>query len=153
MQLANRSLMAIMWLIYLSTSGAAASTTKEVRDLYTRFYNAQNARNLDETGAQIIDSPDFLWVSDGKSIWSRKAALERMKGFQEAEIWRVEPDLQRARVIEVSETAAYMHLTLDLVIGAAAKPDRISFLVSALCVKTAQGWKIAALFTTTAKPE
>jgi hypothetical protein len=152
MRLAVRSLLLLMWLALFSTGGSAADITGEVRDLYLRFVTAQNARNLDEAGAQFSDSPDFLWVSDGKSFWGRKATLERMKGFQEAEVWRVEPDLQGARVIEVSDNTAYLHLTLDLVIGAAAKPDRISFLVSALCVKTGQGWKIAALFTTTAKP-
>lgn len=153
MRLAVRSLILLMWLALFPTIGSAADTASEVRALYLRFADAQNVRNLDEAGAQFIDTADFLWVSDGKSFWGRKAVLERMKGFQEAEVWRVEPDLKGARVVEVSDTTAYLHLTLDLVIGAAAKPDRISFLVSALCVKTGQGWKIAALFTTTAKPE
>jgi hypothetical protein len=152
MKIVTRSLVAIAWFILFSVSCSASGTKDDVRALYLRFVTAQNIRNLDEVGAHFIDSPEFLWVSDGKSFWGRKATLERMKGFQEAEVWRVEPDLQGAKVVEVTESTAYLHLALDLVIGAAAKPDRIPFLVSALCVKTAQGWKIAALFTTTAKP-
>ena len=130
-----------------------AGTPEEVLSLYSHFSSAQNARDLEKVGAQFLDSPDFLWVSDGKSFWGRKAVLERMSQFQGADVWRVEPALDKARVVEVSATSAFLHLPLDLVIGAAAKPDRISFLVSMLCVETAQGWKIAALFTTTAKPD
>jgi hypothetical protein len=37
------------------------------------------------------------------------------------------------------------------VIGSAKAPDRLRFLVSMLCVRTPDGWRIAALFTTTAK--
>jgi hypothetical protein len=38
---------------------------------------------------------------------------------------------------------------LELSIGSNADgPDHFHFLVSALCVATPQGWRIAALFTT-----
>ncbi len=145
--------LAIMLAVTMSPVATRAGTPDEVLSLYKNFASAQNARNLSEIGAQFLDSPDFLWVSDGKSFWGRKAVLERMSLFQGAEVWRVEPGLDKARVIELNGTSAYLHLPLDLVIGTAAKPDRISFLVSMLGVKTAQGWKIAALFTTTAKPD
>ena len=137
----------------LSENCKATDTSKEIRDLYTKFYTAQNARDLDKVALEIAAAPEFLWVSDGKSIWGRQVAIERMRTFQQAEVWRVDPNLQAAKVVEASKKTAYLHLPLDLVIGTAASPDRIHFLVSALCVKTTQGWKIAALFTTTAKPD
>jgi uncharacterized protein (TIGR02246 family) len=152
MRKATGALIALIWLAICATAIAATDTPDEVRALYQRFVTAQNARDLNAVGAQFIDTDDFLWVSDGQSFWGRKATLERMAGFQQAEIWRVEPDLKTARVVDVTAGSAYLHLTLDLVIGPATKPDRIRFLVSALCVRTIQGWKIAALFTTTAKP-
>ena len=54
-------------------------------------------------------------------------------------------------VVDVAAGVAYLHLPLTLVIGAAARPDRLRFLVSLLGVETAQGWRIAALFTTSEK--
>lgn len=153
MLLAKRFVCALVFLVLFPAGVFASGVSKEVRDLYSRFYTAQNARDLDQVVMLIADAPEFLWVSDGKSIWGRREAIERMKGFQQAAIWRVEPDLQGAKVVEVSGKTAYLHLKLDLVIGAVQTPDRLRFLVSALCVKTGQGWKIAALFTTTAKPE
>jgi hypothetical protein len=99
----------------------------------------------------LADTPQFLWVSDGQFIWGRDATLSRMASFQEAEVWRVEPALERSVAVPVSEDAGFLHLPLDLVIGAASGPDRLKFVVSVLCVRTGQGWHIAALFTTNAK--
>ena len=52
----------------------------------------------------------------------------------------------------MSPDVAYLHLPLSLTLGARDPgPDRFGFLVSVLCVRTDQGWRIAALFTTRAK--
>src|SRR5262249_7531619 len=119
--------------------------------LYERFVAAQNRHDLVAVRALLLDSPRFLWVSDGMSVWGPQATIQRMSLFQEAEIWRVEPQLREAVGVEVRPRAAYLPLPLDLVIGKAAAPERIRFLVSVLCVETPVGWRIAALFTTTAK--
>jgi hypothetical protein len=74
-----------------------------------------------------------------------------MASFQEASVWRVEPDLARAVAVDVDADAGFLHLPLRLVIGAGDNPDRLHFLVSVLCVRTAEGWRIAALFTTSEK--
>lgn len=129
-----------------------AAPTDEAQDLYRRFAAAQNARDLQSVSSLLLDSPRFLWVSDGKTFWGRATMLERMASFQQSEIWRVEPDLDKAVPVEVNEDAAYLHLPLTLVIGASPAPDRLRFLVSVLTVRTPDGWKIAALFTTTEKP-
>jgi uncharacterized protein (TIGR02246 family) len=136
-----------------AAQSAGAAVPDDIRALYQRFYTAQNAHDLKAVGESLWDSPDFLWVSDGKSIWGRDKTLQRMGNFQSADVWRAEPNLQDARVVEVNDGTAYLHLTLDLVIGAKDKPDRFPFLVSMLCARTNEGWKIMALFTTTPKPE
>ena len=74
--------------------------------------------------------------------------LSRMAQFQRAEVWRVEPELDRAVAVTVGEDAAYLHLPLTLVIGRADQPSRLAFLVSMLSIETPQGWRISALFTT-----
>jgi ketosteroid isomerase-like protein len=130
---------------------ASAAPADEVRELYGRFLEAQNARDLARVRSVLLDSPKFLWVSDGMSVWGPDALVERMSLFQKAEVWRVEPDLAAAVSVEVGKDAAYLHLPLVLEIGPAADPDRLPFLVSVLGVETGEGWRIAALFTTTAK--
>jgi Domain of unknown function (DUF4440) len=119
--------------------------------LYQRFAEAQNARDLSRVRPLLLDRPDFLWVSDGQSFWGPDAVLARMASFQQAETWRVEPDLAKAVAVPVRDGVAHVHLPLVLVIGSSADPDRLRFLVSLLGVETDQGWKIAALFTTAEK--
>jgi hypothetical protein len=138
-------------LLLIATPVAAADPSSQVRALYERFAAAQNTRDLKQMRPVLLDSPTFLWVSDGQSFWGPDAVLARMASFQGAEVWRVEPDLVHAVAVPVSERVAYLHLPLVLVIGPAARPDRLRFLVSMLGVETAQGWRIAALFTTTEK--
>ncbi|MFL5332802.1 MAG: nuclear transport factor 2 family protein [Geminicoccaceae bacterium] len=138
-------------LLLMAGTAAAAEPAVEVRALYERFAAAQNAHDLAAVRPLLLDSPTFLWVSDGQSFWGVDAVLARMASFQKAEIWRVEPDLARAVPIVVSPGVAYLHLPLVLVIGRANQPDRLRFLVSMLGVDRGQGWKIAALFTATQK--
>ena len=135
-----------------TAAAAMAGPAEEVRAVYARFLAAQNARDLERVRAVLLDSPRFLWVSDGRSVWGPDATLARMASFQKAPVWRALPDLERAVAVEVDARAAYLHLPLVLVIGPEANPDRLRFLVSVLGVETpAAGWKIAALFTTTQK--
>ncbi|HEX6012952.1 MAG TPA: nuclear transport factor 2 family protein [Geminicoccaceae bacterium] len=131
---------------------ASAAPADEVRELYGRFLEAQNGRDLARVRAVLLDSPKFLWVSDGMSVWGPDALVERMSLFQKAEVWRVEPDLAAAVAVEINDGAAYLHLPLVLEIGPSAGPDRLRFLVSVLGVEMDEGWRIAALFTTTEKP-
>jgi len=131
---------------------AAADTASEVRAVYDEFRAAQNARDLAKVKALLLDSPQFLWVSDGKSFWGPDALVKRMAEFQLAEVWRADPEIDKATIVRVDDQAAYLHMPLALTIGLKAKPDVIRFLVSILCVKKPEGWRIAALFTTNDKP-
>ena len=143
----------IGWLAAFSMPAAASSTIDEAEILaaYTSFKTAQNDRDLERVGAHFIDGPDFLWVSDGRSYWGREAVLKRMGRFQGAEVWRVEPNMDSARVVELSPTTAMLNMRLTLVIGSADKPNALPFLVSILFRDVEGVWRIAALLTTNDK--
>jgi ketosteroid isomerase-like protein len=127
---------------------ARADGEAAVRDLYGRFLAAQNARDLAAVRTTLWASPKFLWVSDGRPFWGPDALVERMGAFQRAEVWRVDPAFERSRVVEVAPDAAFLSVPLVLTIGAAAAPARLAWLVGVLCRRGADGWRIAALFTT-----
>ncbi|CAN1497132.1 SnoaL-like domain containing protein [Rhabdaerophilaceae bacterium] len=131
---------------------AQSDPSADIKALYARFLAAQNARDLVGVRATLLDKPSFLWISDGKPFWGPDALIERMSAFQKAEVWHVTPDETRARVIDVSPTSAYLFQPLVLRLGPKAGPHAISFLVNVLCVNTASGWRIAALFTTEENP-
>src|SRR5258705_13092967 len=139
-----------LFVAVLGGTAAKAGPSDEARAVYRQFAAAQNMRDLETVGALLLDSPNFLWVSDGKAIWGRDAVLKRMALFQEARIWHVEPALDKSVAVAVSDNTAFLHLPLALTLAfSPGEPDQLRFLVSVLCVRTPQGWRIAALFTTT----
>ena len=132
-------------------SSAHAAPRDEALALYRQFADAQNAHDLAKVRTLFVTSPNFLWVSDGQSIWGVDAALKRMALFQEADVWRVDPNLANANAVTLNDHTAYLHLPLVLTIGPKAAPEKFAFLVTVLCAETAQGWRIAGLFTTADK--
>jgi uncharacterized protein (TIGR02246 family) len=126
---------------------ATADQKADIRALYDAFVSAQNRHDIDAVRPLLSDSPDFLWISDGRPVWGREAMLERMADFQSAEVWRVEPEYDDSRVILLDEDSAVFHLPLVLVIGSEAAPSRLPWLVEVICQKEAGGWRIAGLYT------
>jgi uncharacterized protein (TIGR02246 family) len=141
-----RTLVALSVVVALA-GPASADPQDEVRALYETFAAAQNARDLGAVRAVLSDSPDFLWISDGRPVWGREAMLERMAGFQKAEVWRVEPEYEVSRVVMLDGDTAVFHVPLVLVIGSSAEPARLKWLVEVLCQREDGRWRIAGLFT------
>jgi len=149
-----RSIIAAIFMAIAAAPAAWAGPTDEAKALYERFVVAQNASDFRALETVLLDSPRFLWVTNGLSVWGRDPAIRRMADYHTAEIWHIEPDRARAVAVEVNASTAYLHVPLELEIGSRADgPDRFRFLVSALCTETADGWRIAALFTTMANAE
>ena len=136
----------------LCCAPARADPVGEARALYARFVAAQNAGDFRAVADVLLDSETFLWVTNGVAVWGRDAAIRRMSEYHRAEVWHVEADTAHAVGVELNAGTALMNVPLDLAIGAKAGPDHFLFLVSALCVATPLGWRIAVLFTTTANP-
>lgn len=147
-----RAALAALLFVVASATASLAGVAEEVRATYLRFAEAQNARDPGRIRAFLVEKPELLWVSDGKAFWGADTVVTRMTSFQKAEVWRVEPDLAASVVVELGDGTAMLHMPLTLVIGSAAAPDRLDFLVSLLFVRPEGEWLIAALLTTLAKP-
>ncbi|WP_431272197.1 hypothetical protein [Dankookia sp. P2] len=96
---------------------AAAGPAEEARRLYADFVVAQNANDLARVRGLLLDSPGFLWVTNGLSVWGPDAAVARLARFHANEVWRIEPDEDRARTVEVAADAAFLHVPLTLTVG------------------------------------
>lgn len=145
----------VIVVLSLGLSGHVRGETQleaDIKGLYDTFLTAQNARDLVRVRDTLWESPGFVWISDGKAFWGRDALIERMSAFQQAEIWSVTPDKTRSRVVEVSPVSAFLYQPLRLTLGSKADAKTIDFLVNVLCVRTPQGWRVAALFTTEENP-
>lgn len=142
--------LALMLAISLG-SPVQADPQQDIRVLYETFVAAQNAHDIDAVRAVLSESPDFLWITDGRPVWGREEMLTRMASFQNAEIWQVEPEYDASRVIVLDDDTAVFHVPLVLVIGSKVDPARLKWLVEVLCQKEPAGWRIAGLFTSVDK--
>lgn len=142
----------IIGLLLAAYGAARAAPPDEARALYDRFVQAQNAHDYAAVKDTLLDGPDFLWVTDGRRVWGRDAAVARMASYHANDVWRITPDAARVVAVPVNDRAAYLSVPLLLEIGGKDAPDRLRFLVNALCRETGHGWKIAALFTTLENP-
>ena len=141
----------LLCFIVCACAPARADARSEIVQLYEKFAAAQNARDLATVRSLLSDSPDFLWVSDGRPVWGADATVARMSGFQKSAVWRVVPALDGARAVMLSSDAGFLHLSLVLTIGSADAPDHLPFLVEMIARRGANGWKIEALLTTADK--
>ena len=126
-------------------SAQAATMEEEVRAVFDRYVAIQNAHDLKAMRNLFVDSPDFLWISRGKPIWGREAALkeleERYKGT-----WHLEVDRKELRVISVSRRVAHVYATTQVTAGdAGAKPARTRAYINLVMVKKPEGWQIASV--------
>ena len=132
----------------LAVAEARATPLDQVRETYRRFVAAQNARDVAAVRGFLLDSPDYLWISDGRAYWGPEAMLARFGGFQALEVWEARPDFGAMRAVAVADDVAFLHFPLELLVGSRAAPERYHFLIDALFRRVGDGWRIAALFTT-----
>ena len=137
----------------LTTLASAATMEDEVRAVFDRYIAVQNAHDLKAMRNLLVDSPDFLWITRGKPIWGREAALksldERYKGT-----WHIEPDRKEFRVISVSRRVAQVYATTQLTVGdPGAEPSRIRLYINLVMVKKPEGWRIASILPILVPPQ
>jgi len=124
-----------------------------VRAVFDKWIATQNAHDLKGIRNLLSDSPDMLWVSRGKPIWGRDAALktleERYKGT-----WKIDVDKKEMRVISVSRRVAQVYAPTQLSAGEpGAEPSRNRVYINLVMVKKPEGWQIVSILPILVAPQ
>jgi uncharacterized protein (TIGR02246 family) len=132
-------------LAMVATLARAATMEDEVRAVFDKYIATQNAHDLKGMRNLLSDSPDMLWISRGKPIWGRDAALksleERYKGT-----WKIDVDKKDLRVISVSRRVAQVYAPTELSVGEpGAEPARNRLYINLVMVKKPEGWQIVSI--------
>jgi hypothetical protein len=101
----------------------------------------------------LADSPDLLWISRGKPIWGREAALksleERYKGT-----WRIDVERKELRIISVSRRVAQVYAPTLLTVGEpGVEPARNRVYINLVMVKKPEGWQIVSILPILVPPQ
>jgi len=131
----------------------AATMEEEVRAVFDKYIAIQNAHDLKGMRNLLADSPDVLWISRGKPIWGREAALknleERYKGT-----WRIDFDKKEVRVISVSRRVAQIYAPTQLTVGdPGVEPARNRVYINLMMVKKPEGWQIVSILPILVPPQ
>jgi uncharacterized protein (TIGR02246 family) len=137
----------------LATVARASTMEEEVRAVFDKYISTQNAHDLKGMRNLLSDSPDMLWISRGKPIWGRDAALktleERYKGT-----WKIEVDKKELRVISVSRRVAQVYAQTLLSAGEpGAEPSRNRLYINLVMVKKPEGWQIVSILPILVPPQ
>jgi uncharacterized protein (TIGR02246 family) len=137
----------------IATSARAASMEDEVRAVFDKYVTTQNAHDLRGLRNLLADSPDVLWITRGKPVWGREAALktleERYKGT-----WRIDVDKKEVRVISVSRRVAQVYAPTQLTVGdPGVEPARNRVYINLLMVKKPEGWQIVSILPIIVPPQ
>ena len=137
----------------MATLAHAATMEDEVRAVFDKYIATQNAHDLKSMRILLADSPDFLWISRGKPIWGREAALkaleERYKGT-----WHIDPDKKELRVISVSRRVAQVYAPTQLTVGdPGVEPAKNRVYINLVMVKKPEGWQIVSILPILVPPQ
>ncbi|HMH19724.1 MAG TPA: DUF4440 domain-containing protein [Burkholderiales bacterium] len=135
------------------TLAHAATMEEEVRVVFEKYIASQNAHDMKSMRNLLADSPDFLWISRGKPIWGREAALkaleERYKGT-----WHIDADKKELRVISVSRRVAQVYAPTQLTVGdPGVEPAKNRLYINLVMVKKAEGWQIVSILPILVPPQ
>ena len=75
----GRQIAAVVLGVFLAALAHAATMEDEVRAVFDKYIAAQNAHDLKMVRTLLIESPDLLWISRGRPLWGRDAALKSLE--------------------------------------------------------------------------
>ena len=140
-------------LVTIATLAPAATMEDEVRAVFDKYVATQNAHDLKSMRSLLADSPDFLWISRGKPLWGREAALksleERYKGT-----WHIDVNKKELRVISISRRVAQVYAPTQLTVGEpGVDPAKNRVYINLVMVKKPEGWQIVSILPILVPPQ
>lgn len=129
----------------IALSAVAATPQDELRATFDRFVTAQNAHDLKAVEGLLLDSPQFLWITRGIPVWGRADALKKFGILYEG-TWRLQPDPEAFKVVEIRGDMAQIFVPVVFTIGAPGEQARQALMyLNQTLIRTPAGWKIASI--------
>jgi hypothetical protein len=139
-------MIAMLLAFAMQASLAAAAPEDEVRTTFERFVQVQNAHDTAALDAFLVDSPNFLWITRGMTIWGKEAAMKRFAALH-AGTWKLDPDYAAMRVLPMGEGVAQLHVPVTFTTGAAgAPPQSTRMYLNQVLVKEGGAWRVMSIF-------
>ncbi len=132
----------------MSQKDAVADDTAEVRALFVRQVEAENAHDIGGIDAILAptlaggeDAPMF--VARAGQFFGREAVLQRFRDNFSG-TWAFEPE--EIRVTPIGADTMHVFAPTRITVGPAGQPPRtLRFMVNQIAVRTGEGWRFAII--------
>ena len=137
---------AVLLAVGIAASGnAIAAPEDDIGAMFDRFVAAQNAHDAPAVRDLLVDSPNFLWITRGATVWGRDAAMKRFETLYQG-TWILAPDKSTVKVVMLGGDAAQVYALVRFTIGAPGQPAQESpTLMNQTWVRTPAGWRVASI--------
>jgi len=137
----------------LVASAHAATMEDEVRAVFDKYIAAQNAHDLKTVRTLLLAPTDLLWISQGRPLWGRDAALKGLEDRYRG-TWHIDVDRKEFRVVSVSRRVAQVYAQTQLTVGdPGVEPARNRVYINLVMVKKPEGWRIASILPIMVPPQ
>jgi hypothetical protein len=125
-----------------------SSVQTEILAVFARFIFAENAHDHAAVAEVLLNSKDFVLAEyGGNPVWGYQEAMDALES-QWRGTSRLDPQLKELHVVSPAAGVAVLITPLLQMSGAAGRAVMtVAVRWSGVFVKTASGWRIAAIFT------
>lgn len=132
----------ILLVIGINTHGIAKG---DPMTAFEQFIKAQNDHNLVALKNLIVDSPDFLWITKGQTVWGSDQALKRFENLYKG-TWKLDPDKSNLKILTLDKNSRQIYVPITFSIGEPGQePKQLKFFMNMIMVNTSGAWKVSAI--------
>lgn len=112
---------------------------------FEQFIKAQNEHDLVALKNLLVDSPDFLWITKGQTVWGSDQALKKFENLYKG-TWKLDPDKSNLKILTLEDNIRQIYVPITFSIGdPGQEPKQIKFLMNMIMVKKSGTWKVSAI--------
>jgi len=129
---------------------------QEVKAVFLQQAAAATAHDIEAFERVLASTPPgqpdpVAFVARAYQFWGKPALVEHFKETFKG-VWRFEPDAERVRVIPLTPDTAEIYAPTQVTFGTSSETAKTApFLVYEVAVRTAEGWRIAAIIPVSAQ--
>jgi len=147
---AMRMMSAGALLLGTSASVAHAKDADEIRSLFQRQIEAENAHDITAFAAAFVPSTadvasnTVLVTRDGKFV-GRDTVVEHFAGYFKG-TWKLDPDWTQLSILRLGDDTYHLLVPARITLGPPGKePQTLPFLVNEIAMRTKDGWRFTTI--------
>jgi hypothetical protein len=163
---AQKTLASFVAVVILGIASGAAHATvthhfterdrQEVKDVFLRQAATATAHDIVGFEHALASAPagqpdPIAFVARAYQFWGKPALIDHFKETFKG-VWKFEPNVESIKIIPLTADVAEVYAPTQVTVGASeASAKTAPFLVYEVAVRTAEGWRIAAIVPVPAK--